>query len=540
MRDRTIGIIGAGVAGLATGCYAQMNGYRTHIFEMHTLPGGVCTSWRRDGYVFDGCLEWLMGSRPGSPINRVWQELGALEGRQVVDHDEFLRIEGRDGRALVVYTDADRLERHLRELAPADAATSHAFCEVIRRLAELDRGESATGGPAGAAGWLTTARRLLPAVPTLLGWWRLSWQEVAARFTDRFVRDAIRSIFDLPDFPALAGLVTLAWLHARDAGYPIGGSLAFAQAIEQRYRELGGEISYGTRVDEILVEHGRAVGVRLADGSEHRADDVISAADGHTTIFELLRGRYTDTLTRRAYQRMPIFRPLVQVSLGVARDLSAEPHALTFPLPTPCPIAGEVRESLTVRHYGYDPTLAPVGTSVLVVRMETDYDFWSALAHGAEPYRAEKERIAEAVVQALDGRFPGLAQDVEALDVATPMTWERITGNWRGAYEGWLPTRRTIVASLRGWPRTTLPGLDRFFMTGQWVAPGGGLPGVAPAARSLVQRLCARDRRPFVTRVATHPPAQLGPVFPERPRPPVADPASREPAGSPLEASPAP
>jgi phytoene dehydrogenase-like protein len=53
MRDRSIAIIGGGVAGLAAGCYAQMNGYQTRIFELHALPGGVCTSWRRDGYVCD-------------------------------------------------------------------------------------------------------------------------------------------------------------------------------------------------------------------------------------------------------------------------------------------------------------------------------------------------------------------------------------------------------------------------------------------------------------------------------------------------------
>ena len=40
-------IIGAGIAGLAAGCYAQMNGYQTCIFEMHTLPGGLCTAWTR-------------------------------------------------------------------------------------------------------------------------------------------------------------------------------------------------------------------------------------------------------------------------------------------------------------------------------------------------------------------------------------------------------------------------------------------------------------------------------------------------------------
>jgi phytoene dehydrogenase-like protein len=479
-----------------------MNGYQSQIFEMHGLPGGVCTSWQREGYVFDGCLQWLMGTRPGSPLNRIWQELGALTGCEIVDHDEFLRVEGRDGRTLVVYTDADRLEQHLRELAPADAPFSHTLCQTIRRCARLDLVDLAGHGLTEAASWLTVGGRLLPTIPTLAAWLPLSWQELAARFTDRFVRDAIRSIFDLPDFPALLGIMTLSWLHARDAGYPVGGSLAFAQAIEQRYRDLGGEISYGTRVEAVIAESGRAVGVRLANGLEHRADDVISAADGHATIFDLLEGWYVTPEIERAYQPRRILRPLVQVSLGVARDLAAEPHVLTFPLPTPAEIAGEVRESLTVRHYGYDPTLAPAGKTAMQVQLETDYDRWAHLAGDRAEYDREKDRIAEAVIQALDGRFPGLAQDVEALDVATPMTWERITGNWRGAYEAWLPSRDNIKMSLRGGPRATLPGLDHFFMTGQWVS-GGGLPVVAPVARGLIQTLCKRDSRPFTTTLAT-------------------------------------
>jgi phytoene dehydrogenase-like protein len=529
MSDSSIAVIGGGVAGLAAGCYAQMNGYQTHIFEMHTVPGGVCTSWRRDGYVFDGCLEWLMGSRAGSPLNRIWQELGALAGRQIVDHDEFLRVESRDGRALSVYTNADRLEQHLCELAPADAATSRALCEAIRRIAELDWGDGAANGLlAGTASPLATALRLEPAVPTLARWLRPTWQELAARFTDRFVRDAIRSIFDLPGFPALGGLMTLGWLHARDAGYPIGGSLALAQAIEQRYRELGGEISYDSRVDRVLVEDNRAVGIRLEDGAEHRADDVISAADGQATIFGLLEGSYVNAAIRSAYQTCPILQPLVQVSLGVARDLSAEPHTLAFPIPTPELIAGQVRESLTVRHYGYDPTLAPAGKSVLVVRFVTDYDLWSRLASDHGQYQGEKERVAQAIVRLLDQRIPGLARDVEALDVATPMTWERITGNWRGAYEGWLPSGATMMMSLRGGMPSKLPGLDRFFMTGQWTRPGGGLPGVAPAARSLVREICKRDKRPFVTSTLPYPPVQVGPVVPERALRSGADPRQRK------------
>ncbi|MCC7106864.1 MAG: NAD(P)/FAD-dependent oxidoreductase [Chloroflexi bacterium] len=408
-------------------------------------------------------MQWLMGSRAGSRLNHIWQELGALAGREVVDHEEFLRIEGRDGGTLIVYTDTDRLEQHLRELAPADAAIGHDVCDLIRRLSKCAGANVGAGQLGGAASWLATGLQVLPAVPTLLRWRNLTWQELSARFTDRFVRDSFRSLFDMPNMPALGGLAMLAWMHARDAGYPVGGSLAFAQAIEQRYQDLGGEISYGARVEKILVEDGRAVGVRLADGSEHRADDVISAADGHTTIFELLDGRYMDAQLRRAYAGAPLFRPLVQVSLGVARDFSAEPRNLTFPLPTPTAIAGQVRESLTVRHYSYDPTLAPAGKSALVVLLDSDYDLWAELAQDRGRYEREKERIGEIVVQTLDGRFPGLAREVEALDVATPMTWERITGNWRGSYEGWLPAFGSSAMRLFGGLPNRLPGLERFY-----------------------------------------------------------------------------
>ncbi|MFC2032127.1 oleate hydratase [Chloroflexota bacterium] len=59
--DKSIIIIGAGIAGLSAGCYSQMNGYRTRIFEMHTLPGGLCTSWKRKGYTIDAGIRFTSG-----------------------------------------------------------------------------------------------------------------------------------------------------------------------------------------------------------------------------------------------------------------------------------------------------------------------------------------------------------------------------------------------------------------------------------------------------------------------------------------------
>ena len=75
MEERKIIIIGAGMAGLSAGCYLQMNGFETEIFESHNLPGGLVTSWKKKGYTIDGCIHGLLGSSPDHPLYHLWNEL---------------------------------------------------------------------------------------------------------------------------------------------------------------------------------------------------------------------------------------------------------------------------------------------------------------------------------------------------------------------------------------------------------------------------------------------------------------------------------
>ena len=101
MAEQSIIIIGAGLAGLSAGCYARMNGYRTTIFEMHNIPGGLCTSWKRKGYTFDGCIHYLLGSRTGY-YHQFFKELGAVQNRPMIDNEEFLRIRSKSGETWTV------------------------------------------------------------------------------------------------------------------------------------------------------------------------------------------------------------------------------------------------------------------------------------------------------------------------------------------------------------------------------------------------------------------------------------------------------
>lgn len=499
MGEKSIIIIGAGIAGLAAGCYGQMNGYHTQIFELHDKPGGLCTAWKRKGYTFDGCIHWLVGSGPGQTFHRVWEELGAVQGRQMVNHEEFVRVEGAGGKTFVVYTDVDRLEQHMKALAPADARTIDEFIGAVRLFTRF---APPLDAPKGLFGGLQMAIRMLPLMGTFRKYSKTSVQDFVRRFSDPFLRQALALVFDMPDFPMLAVLMTLAYMHNRNAGFPIGGSLEFSRAIERRYLDLGGEIYYKARVERILVERDRAVGVRLADGTAHRADFVISAADGHATIFDMLEGKYVNDEIRGCYEKWPTFPPLVQVSLGVARDLSNEPHAFSYPLDEPVTIAGEVQKRMGVKHYGYDPTLAPAGKSVVEVMFPANYAYWKGLVEERERYEAEKQQVALTVIGQLEKRFPGLTGDIEAVDVATPLTYERYTGNWQGSMEGWMITTKTmgLVMTGKGMSKT-LPGLENLYMAGQWVEPGGGVPTAAMSGRNVIRTICQRDGKSFVTTV---------------------------------------
>jgi phytoene dehydrogenase-like protein len=177
-------------------------------------------------------------------------------------------------------------------------------------------------------------------------------------------------------------------------------------------------------------------------------------------------------------------------------DLSGEPHSVSFPLERPVLIAGKSYDRMGAKHFCYDPGMAPKGKSAVVVYLESDYDFWKTLSADRKSYKAEKNAAAAKVVDALDSRFPGLKEAVEVVDVATPVTTERYTGNWRGSYEGWLITTATSKYMVRPLKRE-LPGLDSFYMIGQWLAPGGGLPPAALHGREVVKTICRRAHQDF-------------------------------------------
>ena len=254
-------------------------------------------------------------------------------------------------------------------------------------------------------------------------------------------------------------------------------------------------IHYGAQVEKILTENGRAKAVRLYTDEVIDADIVISCADGRGTNFEMLGRDYTNRRIRRMYNGHLPTHQMCQVSLGVRRDLTATPHWTTYLLNDPILLAGEERFELGVKHYGFDPSLAPQGRSVVELIVRTNYAYWQRI-YGRRIYDSEQTQVSDIIIDQLEKWYPGIRADIEFVDEATPLSYERYTGNWMGATTGWLLTKRITPMMILGVAKT-LPGLRDFYLAGHWVEPGGTVTLAAASGKNVIQQICAEDGKPF-------------------------------------------
>jgi len=499
-------IVGAGISGLSTGYFAQMNGFDTTILEMHNIPGGLCTAWTRKGYTFDTSMHFLMSSKEG-PFRRLWDELGITGNHEFHYHERTAVIEGRN-QTLDLLVDRDGLKEQLQEIAPDESA-------LIEEYLDLYFGDSPLSGmkldPPEVLGIVQKIRMIasmMPMIKMARKYPRMSVQDFAARFRNEFLSRAVRYQIDtpgwaMPNCPVmfLAGAANAA---VRDSGYPLGGSRKVVAGIAERFEELGGTIRYKTRVKDIVIENNRAVGVELEDGTIETADIVVWCADGHHLLYDILEERYMSKELRRMYEEWTPVSPIVQVLFGVDMDLSDEPHCIIHETTHPVRVGETEYPWLHIMSHCFDSSTAPVGKSALEVWYEADYDYWNDLSTDRERYAEEKKRIADETATALDAKWPGFKEKIEMTDVTTPMTYERYTGNWRGSPDGWYMTVDNLMDQSM---RRTVPGLKNLYMISQWSAPYTGTVSTSLGGRQLIQILCKKHGNRFRVAPQTQPEA---------------------------------
>jgi phytoene dehydrogenase-like protein len=301
--------------------------------------------------------------------------------------------------------------------------------------------------------------------------------------------------------PLLIITMPLAFNDLKGTGYPVGGSASLVSQLEKKYLELGGRLRYNSGVEKILVENNRATGILLASGETVPSDVTISAADWNFTLFHALGGRFVDHTILKLHRQesLKVYYSVFMVSLGVAATFQGQPHFLRFPLTEKLTSPdGTTYERMEVHINNYDPTLAPDGKTVVSISYYTrNAGYWISLRRDdPDRYRAEKEHFSRQIIELAGEKFDAIKNHLEVVDVATPATFQRYTGNWNGSVQGWLPGKNIIAQSP---VKLELPGLKDFYFIGHWTIPGGGLPVAVKSARDVAMMICHARKLPFST-----------------------------------------
>jgi len=501
-----INIIGAGVSGLSAGCYLQMNGFDTEIFESHSTYGGLCTSWQRNGYTFESGFQWLLGSGKSSPFFQLWSELIDMDSINFFHHEVRMEIELKYNRDIFgdnvfhLYTNLNRLEKYLLSIAPEDEHQLKRLINTMRRMQ------------------LYEIPPMIKVLPQLLPWYKKmryikylplliflqrEKRKTNFNFSDKlknpFLKEAFRLLFDGDELPLLILTIPLAFNDLQGTGYPLGGSVVFVGNLEQRYLDLGGKIRYQAEVEKIVVENDRATGILLKTGEIIPSVITVSAADWNFTLFKALDGNYVNPVIMklRSLGTLEVYYSIFLVSMGVAETYKGSPHFLRFPLEqlliSP---DGTHYERMEIHINNYDPTHTPEGKTVISVSYYTqNADYWINLRMSKpERYLIEKNRFSELIIDLVDKKMGNLKEKIEVVDVVTPATFHRYTNNWKGSVQGWLPGKNLTAQSP---VKNKLPGLKNFYFIGHWTIPGGGLPVAIKSARDTAQVICHSLSVPF-------------------------------------------
>lgn len=508
-----VDIIGGGVGGLCAGIVLQQRGVQTTIYEAQPRAGGLCTNWRRGKYSFNGCIHWVLGLSAGSSFSDMWRHVFGSEAGNLLDQmeclnfDERVSIEVPNGEAdaaegstwtFTMLNDPDRFEAYLLSLAPEDKRVIKKWMDAVRMVAHMlpDLPPYPTERSLWGRMWHRIKLcRLWPMLPFMLQWGKRTTASFAKEFKNERLSRAIERLYMEP-----TGMVVVimgqAYMAKGVAPYPIGGSEALTAALTLRYAQLGGTLRLASPVERIVAQEVkgrcRATGLVLTDGTTTEADWVCSAVDWRWTMGKALGLEFLSD-GQRALVDCPddmIYPSYCRLHLGVAQDLRHLPHYMRVCCSVDLP-DGTHQDQLEIEVNHFDPTLAPEGHTTVTINYVTRNGRWWHERYVGEraAYNEAKARVwdmtREVLRQKLGNQLDLSA--VEVVDIATPVTYWRYTGNTLGSSQGWAPQRNMLRRLPTG---PTIKGVGNFVMVGHWQEAGGGIPVALISAIRAERIIC--------------------------------------------------
>jgi phytoene dehydrogenase-like protein len=483
-------IIGSGLGGLSCAAAFARQGFRPLVLEMHHTPGGYATTFERGDFVFDVSLHsTTVGEREG--VHNLIPGFPEIEDVSFAPHPHLYRA---------IFPDYDIRVPQKNPGRYAEMLTGHFKDEKagIEGLLEDMRGLRRDIGKYGAAGGEVDMSRFPVEFPYLYKCAFQTWGQICnARINHaelKAILSALWGYFGLPPSKLASLYYAMPTIGYLEEGgyYPKGRSQAMSDAFVRFIESRGGKVVLNTRVDKILVKDGTAQGVKTADGKDFFGRVTVSNADAYQTFRSmLLPGDYLDEYLAKM-ERYSVSLSCFQVFLGLKKDLV---RALGIPDSEIFYYDGYDHEAgyraalaADVEKSGFGLTLydniyegySRKGKNTANIIVLQGYDHWAKYETDyfkgrKDAYRKEKARMADRLIRKVEKTLmPGLSKAIEVVEIGTPLTNLRYTGNYRGAIYGWDQTLNNSGRN-RVPHRTPVKNL---YLAGAWTRPGHGYGGV--------------------------------------------------------------
>jgi len=207
---------------------------------------------------------------------------------------------------------------------------------------------------------------------------------------------------------------------------------------------------------------------------------------------------------KKLIKQLEPFPAFIDVNIGVNMEFEYNKlHSVNYALKDKLEVENGRRvKRLSTHFFNYDPGHIPQGKTVIMTPIPShNFEYWQNLyLNQPHEYKKEKKRIADDVIEIINKTFStpkkSIKNHIEVINTCSPYTYYRWTYNYRGSYEGWIPGPWSTGRNIQ----KTIKGLERFYFTGHWVQPGGGIPAAALTGKNVAHIICHRDHKKFQTR----------------------------------------